>query len=146
MSEQSTRFDLPYLQAGQAQKELFHNEALATIDLLLHANARNFADAPPAGPAIGECWIVGDAPTGAWAGRAGALAGFTGGGWRFAAPQPGMAVWLTDPGLRACYHHAAWHVGDAVPETGGGTTIDTEARAAIGAILVALKTQGLIPS
>src|SRR3546814_12942418 len=37
---------------------------------------------PPQTPAPGECWIVGDAPSGDWAGWAGALACWTHGGWR----------------------------------------------------------------
>ena len=36
MSETSGRFALPFLVPGQAQKEVFHNEALATVDALLH--------------------------------------------------------------------------------------------------------------
>ncbi len=37
MSEETPRFELAFIIPGQAQKELFHNEALTTIDLLLQA-------------------------------------------------------------------------------------------------------------
>src|SRR3546814_17454258 len=66
MTEDVTpRFGFPYLYAGQAQKEVFHNEALILADLLVQAYAKS-ADqmVPPQTPAPGECWIVGDAPSG----------------------------------------------------------------------------------
>ena len=37
MTETSARFALPLLVPGQAQKEAFHNEALAASDCALHA-------------------------------------------------------------------------------------------------------------
>ena len=36
MTETSARFALPFILPGQAQKELYHNEALAAIDAALH--------------------------------------------------------------------------------------------------------------
>src|SRR3546814_6332332 len=101
MTEDVTpRFGFPYLYAGQAQKEVFHNEALILADLLVQAYAKS-ADqmVPPQTPAPGECWIVGDAPSGDWAGWAGALACWTHGGWRFVSPRPGMRVRVEDQGL-----------------------------------------------
>jgi hypothetical protein len=47
------------LQAGQAQKELTHNEALALIDMLLHAQVESMTVAtPPGGAVVGQCWVV----------------------------------------------------------------------------------------
>jgi hypothetical protein len=37
MTERSARFGLPFILPGQAQKEVFHNEALAALDGLVHA-------------------------------------------------------------------------------------------------------------
>ena len=37
MTERSARFALPLLQPGQAQKEVFHNEALTAVALLIEA-------------------------------------------------------------------------------------------------------------
>jgi hypothetical protein len=49
----------PLLQAGQAQKELTHNEALALIDMLLHAQVESMTVAtPPGGAVVGQCWVV----------------------------------------------------------------------------------------
>lgn len=54
--DQTARFALPYLAPGQMQKELFHNEALLTIDALLCPVVEGEASAaPPSTPAIGGC-------------------------------------------------------------------------------------------
>jgi hypothetical protein len=83
MGETSARLGLPFLAVGQAQKELTHNEALALIDLALHAGVEAVGtNVPPAAPVEGQAWIVGSAPSGAWTGRSQALAGWTPGGWR----------------------------------------------------------------
>ena len=80
----TARLAMPLIQPGQAQKELYHNEALLVADAAVQASVAAVGlDAPPANPAAGACWIVGSAPTGAWAGRAQALAAFTATGWRF---------------------------------------------------------------
>ena len=48
MSDASDRFALPLLHAGQAQKEITHNEALQLIDMLLHPYAESASlTAPP---------------------------------------------------------------------------------------------------
>ena len=62
----SARLGLPFLAAGQAQKEVTHNEALALIDAGLSPAAETIGvTAPPSAPALGQCWIVGGAPSGA---------------------------------------------------------------------------------
>lgn len=51
---------------------------------------------PPTTPAASDLYLVGTAPTGAWAGYAGYLAVATdAGGWRFTAPTQGMRVYDT---------------------------------------------------
>jgi hypothetical protein len=164
MADASSRFALPLLQPGQAQKELFHNEALATVDALMHAAAQSAGDnAPPASPAPGQCWIVGSSPTGAWSGHSGALAGWTEGGWRFIAPREGMLVWLADAGVWAHRAGGGWIVGDVpaqavsvggvqvvgaqqapIGNPSGGTTVDVQARSALAALLAAARAHGLI--
>lgn len=164
MTDATARFALPFIASGQAQKELFHNEALARIDALLLPVAESILlDAPPASPAAGQCWVVGAAPTGDWAGQALAIAAWTDDGWRFVAPRAGMRVWSLADTLPAMFDGAAWELGalharrlivDGVPvvgtqqsaiaDPGGGTDPDTQARAAISAILGALRAHGLI--
>lgn len=164
--ESSIRLGLPLLQAGQAQKEVYHNEALTLLDLAVQAGVIAVGtDTPPPSPTPGDCWVTGAAPTGAWAGHAHHLAGWTAGGWRFVAPRTGMAVWDAASGTEAVFSAGSWRVGvistrrievagaqvigaraAAIADPESGTTIDAEARAAVIAILAALRHHGLIAS
>lgn len=162
--DRSARLSLPYLQAGQAQKDATHNEALALLDIAVQAGvAGTGIDTPPSSPAPGACWIVGSAPTGEWAGHADAIAGWTGGGWRFVGPREGLSAW--DSGARCVVTRVdgAWETGTvraaqimvagqrvvgarrpAIPVPTGGTIADVEARTTIGQLVEALQAHGLI--
>lgn len=48
---------------------------------------------PPGGPSIGQAWLIGAAPTGAWAANQDYVAVWTALGWRFIAPDPGWTVY-----------------------------------------------------
>lgn len=164
MTEVSARFALPLIAPGQAQKEMTHNEALTLVDLALHASVVEAGvDVPPANPQVGQCWIVGSAPTGAWAGQARAIAGSTAGGWRFVQPQPGMRAWVASRSEWLGFVGTAWTLGGlrgdsltlggapilasraaAIAAPSGGATIDGQARAAIAEILAALQHHRLI--
>lgn len=133
--------------AGQAQKDLFHNEALQVLDAVVAAAVEGLPQAaPPASPAVGSGYIVGSSPSGDWAGHANQLAAYTSGG---------MAV----------YRNGSWEIGKlrgsevivdgqkvvgargaTIASPAGGTMVDTEARAAIGEILAAMREHGLIAS
>src|SRR3546814_19105698 len=79
------------LAAAQAQKEVTHNEALTLLDALVQpvveAGPQN---SPPLAPAVGQCWLVGAAPTAEWSEAAGTIALWTAGGWPFVEPFSGM--------------------------------------------------------
>lgn len=163
---QTARLAVPLLEAGQIDKVTTHNEALTVFDLGLCAAVDGFlADMPPASPSVGACYILGASPTGAWAGHAQALAGYTSGGWRFIAPVDGLTALVKVSGQFAVYSGGSWELGQlrgarlsvggnqvvgprlaAVVEATGGATIDAEARAAIAAILDRLRQHGLIAS
>lgn len=159
----SARLALPMLFAGQAQKEITHNEALARLDLAIQASAIAIdAEIPPGEPEPGDCWILGETPEGAWSGHALALAGWTDGGWRFVTPFEGMSVLVTEVNEFAVFLSGSWTIGelrgrlfvdgeqvvgprvDAIPDPIGGVTIDAEARTAIATILDALRAHGLV--
>nr|WP_241659831.1 DUF2793 domain-containing protein [Sphingomonas glacialis] len=111
----STRLGLPLLQAGQAQKELTHNEALTLLDLAVQPSVEAIAlDTPPADPAPDACWIVGTVPTVAWTGQAQALAGWTDSGWRFVPSRPGMTMWSKADQAEARFDGTRWTVGTIV--------------------------------
>lgn len=158
------RLTLPFILPGQAQKELFHNEALQALDLVVAAAVEEPPRAnPPSTPAIGSCYIVAASPSGAWVGRAGCLAGMTSAGWRFATPIEGLTALIRSNGLTAMYRSGAWElgtlrgerveiggqqvVGSRGPAIAGpvaGSVIDAEARTAVSAILSAIRLHGLI--
>ena len=164
MAEMTPRLSLPLLQAGQAQKEALHNEAITMLDAVTCGLIESIGDnAPPPCPAPGQAWIVGRAPIGEWTGHAQSVAVRTAGGWRFAPPREGMSFRLRTSGVRIERTASDWSDGSleiakltidgqqvvgprlsGITSPSGGVTIDTEARTAIDAIIVALKTHGLI--
>ncbi|KTD99686.1 DUF2793 domain-containing protein [Sphingopyxis sp. H115] len=141
------RLALPLLAVAQAQKEVTHNEALVLLDALVHAAVLDgpLAD-PPADPAEGQCWIVGADPTGAWSGQAMAIACWSAGGWRFAAPRAGMRVTRLADGARLRFDDSSWTGPGTIAAPAGGSTIDSEARSVIGALILQLEAQGLLIS
>lgn len=160
----SARLSLPLLAAGQAQKEVVHNEALQALDLIVAAAVETApAAAPPPSPQVGATYIIGTGASGAWAGHDGCLAGYTVGGWRFIAPRAGMLAYVVGTSVWAVYRAGAWEMGAvrgdklmvggqqvvgaraaAIAAPTGGTTVDSQSRTAIGQILSALQAHGLI--
>jgi Protein of unknown function (DUF2793) len=163
MALQSDRLKLPFLAAAQAQKEVTHNEALALADIAVQAVAQSVAPASvPTSPAIGQCWIVGASPVGAWAGHPGAIAAWTNGGWRFVAPFEGMQAWSIADGVVVRRGASGWVIGSLtaislsvggdqvvgarqarVLAPTGGSAIDPQARAAIATLIAGLEAHGL---
>jgi hypothetical protein len=164
MNDITARLSLPLLAAGQAQKEVTHNEALVVADMLVQPVVEAVAPVQiPASPIPGQCWIVGPAPSGAWTGKAGHIACWSAGGWRFFAPFEGLSAWVASDSIRARWTGGQWRLGQenaqaysvgglqvvgaqqaAIPAPSGGQTVDSEARAAVSLILSALETHGLI--
>jgi Protein of unknown function (DUF2793) len=138
------RLDMPLLFAGQSQKEGFVNETSARIDALLHGAIEAELATPPATPVDGLCWLVGASPTGEWAGQAGKIAARQAGNWLFFVARDGMKLLNRATGQEIRYN-AAWQIAARPAAPSGGTTIDTEARSAIAAILASLTTAGIVP-
>ncbi|MFD1788051.1 DUF2793 domain-containing protein [Sphingomonas floccifaciens] len=149
MNETTPRLGMPLLAPGQAQKDLTHNEALALIDLMTQPTVVAIGRSdPPGAPSLGDCWVVGAAATGAWAGRENAIAGWTAGGWRFCAPRDGFVVHVAATGQRAMFLSGAWRndlAPAAITDPSGGNVIDVQARTAIDQLLAALRGLHLIP-
>jgi hypothetical protein len=101
--------------------------------------------------------------SGAWAGHDGELAHFIGGAWAFYAPVEGMRLWVKDEGVSTRWTGSGWETGvlaataleiggqqvvgarqASIADAGGGSTQDSEARAAINALLAACRNHGLI--
>jgi hypothetical protein len=161
---ETTRWALPLLASGQAQKEITHNEAIVAIDRVLHLGVVSRSiSTPPGTVEAGDSYIIGALPTGAWSGAAGQLASFDGAGWTVTVPKPGCLAWVADEQQFAVMSVAGWLSGGwpaqgllvggrtvlaappehiAVPV--GGVNADAECRAALGELLVALRNQNVI--
>jgi Protein of unknown function (DUF2793) len=145
--ETSVRFDLPLLMAGQAQKEVTHNEALTLIDLALCPVVEAVGlNSPPAGPVSGQAWIVGSAPSEAWLGEADALAGWTAGGWRFVRLPVGASVTMRTNGLKCIRKLTGWEVSPTMVTPTGGAIVDAECRTALSVLIAVLISHGLVAS
>jgi hypothetical protein len=141
----SPRFGLPLLFAGQAQKEAFVNEAHALTDALLHCAIEATASEPPASPTDGENWLGDDSATGDWQDRDGSLACRQAGNWLFVAPRDGMRIFDRSTGQLLLYN-GGWNAPAAPASPAGGSTVDGEARAAIDALIAALRQAGVLPA
>ncbi|MCK9540997.1 MAG: DUF2793 domain-containing protein [Novosphingobium sp.] len=140
----SPRFGLPFLFAGQAQKEACVNEALALADALLHCAVEGTAAVVPAAPLDGQNWLVGNPAPAAWAGKEGTIACRQGGNWLFVQPRPGLRV-LDLSAKQERRFDGTWKIPVAPAEPSGGSTVDTEARAALLSLIGALRTAGIFP-
>jgi hypothetical protein len=166
MTDISHRLGLPFLIAGQAQKEVWHNEALMQLDYLVQPVILSHAPAiVPSNPQNGQSWIIGSSPSGLWSGKAKHLACWTSQGWRFAAPFEGLSCWSVADSMIWRFDgtnwlkgivtgQAVWLGGDqiltsrqpAINNPSSGTVIDAESRVAIASILASLRVHGLIAS
>ena len=143
--ETSARFALPLLMAGQAQKEVTHNEALTLLDLALCPVVEAVGlNSPPSSPALGQAWIVGTAPSGAWFGSANALAGWTAGGWRFVQMPVAASVTVRTNGLKWRRNSTSWAVSPTASAPSGGLIVDVQCRAALSGVIDALISHGLV--
>ncbi len=158
----SARLALPLLAAGQAQKDVTHNEAVLALERLvaLRVVSRS-ASGPPASPAAGDCHIVAATAAAAWGQPAGQLMHWQGSGWLAETPHDGQIALVADTGIMLV-HHGGWqdhwpvaglaiagrNVLAAPPATvapaTGGSVIDAEARAVLAALIAALQGQGLL--
>jgi hypothetical protein len=105
----TNRLGLPYLAAAQSQKHVTLNESLRALDALVQVGVvAADAAAPPAVPSEGDRYIVGEAPTGAFAGKRGQLAAFDDGAWRFTAPRAGWIAFTVAGDRLLLFDGAAW--------------------------------------
>lgn len=87
------------------------NADLQALDALVQAAVEGMLNDPPATVSVdvGKRWIIGAAPTGAWAGKAGQVALCTAAGlWRYFVPAEGWSFRDRDTGLLQVFDGAAW--------------------------------------
>ncbi len=141
------RHGFPLLHAGQAQKEIFHNEALVALDHIIMPVVETVADDPDSlTPEAGQSWLVSSSAPGAWAGEAGKIASWTINGWRIWEPKPGTYVFDRQADCFRIYQGSSWFVPLALSAPTGGTVIDVEARDMLVSIMEILRNFRLIPA
>lgn len=122
---------LPYLETGQAQKEVTHNEALNVLDVAVQTSVIDATTtAPPSEPENGQAWIVAADAIGDWADHDGDIAAWFG-GWVFIAPKEGWRVYNQDDAGTYTYGGTAW-TKDAVDHSAGAWQVPTLALGWIG--------------
>ena len=114
-------------------------------------------------PSAARLYLVGAGASGAWAGQDGRLAAYGEGGWRFVTPVVGLRLTEQGRAVEWRFDGSGWHIGvceanelriggtkvvgeqgHAIAAPAGGPVIDQQAREAIGEILSALRTHGMI--
>lgn len=123
---------LPLLAAAQAQKHVTLNEALMLADALMQIAVKEQGrNAPPDAPAAGDRYLIGAAPAGAFAGKAGMIAAFDGTQWIYTAPRAGFIIYVASENrlfvhdgtiLRNVKEYAG--PVDSVAQFGVGTGVD----------------------
>ena len=107
--DETSLLKLPYIMPAQAQKHVTHNEALRMLDAMLHIRVEDSGrDEPPNSPAEGQRHLLGNAPAGAFAGQAGAIAAFQDGAWAFYRPRAGWVVWDAGQDALAVFDGEGW--------------------------------------
>ena len=143
MPNTTNRVLLPYILQSQSQKEVTHNASLDLIDALLQAACVSVGtNTPPGSPVAGDCYVIGSAPTGAWAGQAGKFTFYTT-GWNFISPWEGLTVWANDSNTLTTYDGANWVATFTLPTSlqnltllGVNTTADSTNKFAVASTAI----------
>ncbi len=105
----TSHLGLPYIEAGQAQKHVTHNEALRILDAVIQVAVQDASrTAPPGSPADGQRHLVAASPTGAWAGRAKAIATWQDGAWAFLTAKADWCVWSLADSVLLVFDGSVW--------------------------------------
>jgi hypothetical protein len=112
---------IPEIVSQQNQPEISHNEALIMLQALAQGVIDRAINTPPGSPTSGDSYIIGAAPTGAWAGKANKIAIYWSNAWRFVpdvdsagtdipigARHEGLKVWVRDEDKLYVWSGSAW--------------------------------------
>lgn len=111
MSDNSTKLNLPFLSAGQAQKHVTVNETLLRLDALVQLSVISATETDePDAPADGDLYILPPGKSGdAWDAMANlAVAYYRDGAWEELTPRPGWRAWIANAGALAVYDGSTW--------------------------------------
>jgi hypothetical protein len=100
---------LPFIEGGQAQKHVTHNEALRILDAAIQIAVLDLTrTAPPSSPGEGERHVVAAGATGAWAGHGNAIATWQDGAWAFLAAKTGWCIWSVADNVMFVFDGTHW--------------------------------------
>lgn len=107
--DSTPNLNLPYIMAAQAQKHVTHNEAIRSLDALVHlaVKDRNLTQ-PPASPTNGDRYLIATNATGPWVGHDDALAAYQDGAWIYYTPREGWLCWVEDENITIAFDGTQW--------------------------------------
>ena len=111
MSDISTKLNLPFLSAGQAQKHVTVNETLLRLDALVQLSVISATETDqPSAPHDGDLYILPPGKSGdAWNAMTNlAVAYYRDGIWEELTARSGWRAWIADANVLAVYDGAAW--------------------------------------
>lgn len=112
MTDFSPNLGMPFLEEGQANADITHNEALLILDTLVQTRVKDKdLNTPPVSPAEGDRYIVAAVATGDWTGNEDKIAFFFGGIWKFITPLQGWRAFVEDELVEYNFNGTAWVTG-----------------------------------
>lgn len=120
MSQNSIHLSLPFIQGGQAQKHVTHNEAVRILDAVVQLRVQGEAAAPTDDAETGDRYIVAGGATDSFTGREGQIASYESGAWVFLTPSTGWVAYDVSTGGQIAFDGTAWVA------LGGGATAATD--------------------
>lgn len=124
----TNNLNIPFVVQSQAQKEVTINQAFSALEALQNRGVEDKdLSSPPVSPAEGDAYIVGAAPSGAWAGKAKNVAYYNN-GWRFIEPNEGLHIWVSDEDLLYGFDGTDWlpiSTSTSLPQLGINATADS---------------------
>lgn len=142
---------LPYIDGGQAQKHVTHNEALRILDAAIQiAVLDRTRTVPPPTPLEGQRHVVAAGATGAWSGQAQAIVTWQDGAWAFLAPKAGWCIWSIADDVMLVFDGRAWRdlrnlALDDAPHLGINTAADVVNRLSVKSDAVLLSHDDVTP-
>lgn len=107
-------------------EEVSYQSPVNSIGTLAWQNAviNRTTNTPPGSPAIGDRYIVGPSPTGAWSGKSNYIAQWTGTSWVLFAPTNGQVAFSTADNAWYDYTGSKWVVHESVTQEAVLTSAD----------------------
>lgn len=94
------RLALPLMAPSQAAKHVTFNDLAELVDLTAQMTVVSRSQsAPPVNPEAGAAYLIPSGASGDWANKAGLIAHFGNGAWRYWSAPAGTSAWVLDEGL-----------------------------------------------